>query len=251
MPDAGEWIVPEWPVARHVRAFVTTRDGGVSGGAYASLNLGGGGSTADDPAAVAENRRRVVRHLPQAPQWLQQVHGTDVVAVDAPASHAPVADAAVTRRRDVPLAVRVADCLPVFLADRAGTAVGVAHAGWRGLGAGVLERTLAALERPAAEVVAWIGPGIGADAFEVGADVHEAFTRHDPGATLHFRPDRPGKWRADLAALARRRLAACGVPLVLGGQWCTVSDSARFFSYRRDGPTGRMAAIIWLAAAAT
>jgi hypothetical protein len=247
MPDARDWIAPEWPVPPHVRAFVTTRGGGVSEGVYASLNLGGGGAPPDAPAAIAENRRRLARALPQPPVWLQQVHGTEVVTVDAARHDAPVADGAVTRARDVPLAVRIADCLPVFFADRAGTAVGVAHAGWRGLAAGVLERTLAALEREPADVVAWIGPGIGADAFEVGEDVHAAFTRDDPGAALHFRPDRPGKWRADLAALARRRLAARGVPLVLGGHVCTVRDSGRFFSYRRDGVTGRMAAVIWLA----
>jgi YfiH family protein len=245
---ARDWIVPEWPVPPHVRAFVTTRRGGVSKGAYASLNLGGGGAPPDDPAAIAQNRRLLMRALPQPPVWLHQVHGTEVVAVDAPRDDAPVADAAVTRTRDVPLAVRIADCLPVFFADRAGTAIGVAHAGWRGLAAGVLERTLAALAREPADVVAWIGPGIGADAFEVGDDVHAAFTRGDPGAAAHFQPDRPGKWRADLPALARRRLAARGVPLVLGGAWCTVRDSARFFSYRRDGTTGRMAAVIWLAA---
>jgi len=249
MPDAHDFIVPGWPVPARVRAFVTTRRGGVSAGAYASLNLGGGGTPPDDPAAIAQNRRRVVRHLPRAPAWLAQVHGVDVVTIDAPRHDTPTADAAVTRALDVPLAVRVADCLPVFLADRAGSVVAVAHAGWRGLAAGVLERTLAALERPSAEVVAWIGPGIGADAFEVGEDVHAAFTRDDPGAARHFRPDRPGKWRAYLAGLARRRLAANGVPLVLGGQWCTVRDATRFYSYRRDGTTGRMAAIIWIAAA--
>jgi len=260
MPDRSawppEWLVPDWPVDARVRAFVTTRAGGVSEGAYASLDLGGGAS-GGDVHAVMENRRRVARHLPAAPTWLQQVHGTQVLRVEAPPRHAaaspqdngalPVADAAVTQVPDVPLAVRVADCLPVFLASRDGTAVGVAHAGWRGLAAGVLEGTLGALDRAPASVVAWIGPGIGPDAFEVSDDVHAAFTGADTGSASHFRSIRAGKWLADLPALARRRLVAAGVSEVRGGKWCTVRDSARFFSYRRDGATGRMAAVIWIA----
>ena len=142
-----DWLFPDWPVDARVRAFVTTRSGGVSTGAYAALNAGGSGVPPDDPAAVAENRRRIAARLPHRPTWLDQVHGTDVIRVSAPRDDAPVADAAVTQALDVPLAVRVADCLPVFLADRAGSAVGVAHAGWRGLAAGVLERTLEALDR--------------------------------------------------------------------------------------------------------
>ena len=250
MPEARavahDWLVPDWPVAARVRAFVTTRRGGVSAGPYATLNVGGAGSPADDPGAVAENRRRVAQHLPQPPTWLHQVHGVDVVTLAAPRHDAPVADAAVTRAPGVPLAVRVADCLPVFLADRAGTVVAVAHAGWRGLAGGVLERALGALSCPPAQVVGWIGPGIGPEAFEVGGDVHAAFTRSDAGAAVHFRAGRPGKWRADLAALARRRLAACGITSVHGGAWCTLSDPGRFYSYRRDGVTGRMAAVIWI-----
>jgi len=259
MPDRAawpsDWLVPDWPVDARVRAFVTTRAGGVSRDAHATLDLGGGAS-GGDAHAVAENRRRVGRHLPAPPTWLHQVHGTDVLRVEAPPAFdaanpqdsraLPVADAAVTRVPNVPLAVCVADCLPVFFASRDGSAVGVAHAGWRGLAAGVLERTLRALDCVPSSVAAWIGPGIGPDAFEVGDDVHAAFTREDLGAASHFRRIRADKWLADLPALARRRLAAAGVTDVRGGNWCTVRDPARFFSYRRDGATGRMAAVIWI-----
>jgi len=238
--------VPEWPVAPRVRAFVTTRNGGVSRGAYASFNVGGGSADRDEPAAVTQNRRLLARHLPRPPTWLTQVHGTAVATLAAPQAAPPTADAAVTRAPAVPLAVRVADCLPVFLADRAGTVVAVAHAGWRGLASGVIEHTVEAMGSPGADIVAWLGPGIGADAFEVGEDVHRAFTRHDRTAAACFVAQRPGKWRADLAGLARLRLAACGIGAVHGGEWCTVRDPARFYSYRRDGTTGRMAAVIWI-----
>ena len=238
-----DWIVPSWPAARRVRAFVTTRNGGVSTGPYASLNLGHGG---DADAAVAENRRRVQRHLPAPPTWLRQVHGVDVRDVAAPDATAPTADAAVTRAHDVPLVVMIADCLPVFLAERNGAAVGVAHAGWRGLSAGVLERTVAALGCAPHDVAAWIGPGIGPQSFEVGRDVYDAFVARDRAASAAFAPLREGKWLADLPQLARRRLAAAGVTDVHGVDACTLRDPARFFSYRRDGASGRMGAFIWI-----
>lgn len=244
-----DWLVPRWPAAAHVRAFVTTRNGGVSRAPYASLNLGLGGADAtarDDPASVAENRRRVARHLPAPPCWLRQVHGREVATLSRAPVAAPVADAAVTRARGVPLAVLVADCLPILLADRAGRAIGIAHAGWRGLAAGVLEATVAALACAAQDVVAWLGPAIGPDAFEVGRDVLDAFVAPDPRSAASFRPLRTGKWLADLPALARRRLRACGVTDVHGGAWCTVRETQRFYSYRRDGETGRMAGFIWL-----
>lgn len=240
---ATDWIVPSWPVAARVRAFVTTRNGGVGTGAYASLNLGYGG---DADAAVAENRRRVQRHLPAPPTWLRQVHGVEVRDVAAPDATAPTADAAVTRARDVPLAVMVADCLPVLLAERHGAAVGAAHAGWRGLSAGVLERTVAAMRCAPQDIVAWIGPGIGPQAFEVGKDVYDAFVARDSAAASAFAPLREGKWLADLPQLARRRLAAAGVVDVHGVGACTLRDPARFFSYRRDGTSGRMGAFIWI-----
>ena len=243
---ATGWIVPQWPVPARVRGFVTTRDGGVSTGPYASLNLGHGG---DDPRAVDENRRRVQQHLPAAPAWLRQVHGAEVVDVAATPATAPIADAAVTRMSGTPLVVMVADCLPVMLAQRNGAAVAIAHAGWRGVSAGVLERTVAAMSCAPQDLVAWIGPGIGPQAFEVGRDVLDAFVRHDAAAAAAFAPLRAGKWLADLPRLARQRLAAAGVTDVHGGTWCTVREPARFFSYRRDRASGRMGAFIWIDAA--
>jgi YfiH family protein len=244
-----DWIVPGWSAPASVGALVTTRAGGVSEGAYASMNL----STAvgDDPEAVAENRRRLSSFLPAAPRWLAQAHGTEVVVLGTnPDRKSPVADAAVTRGRGVVCAVLVADCLPVFLADRNGTAVGIAHAGWRGLAAGVIERTVAALGDLGVRgdrLVAWLGPSIGAAAFEVGAEVREAFLAHDAGADAHFAGGAAGKWHADLRALARRRLAAYGVMTVAANDECTKTDDSRFYSWRRDHGGGRMAALVWIA----
>ncbi len=243
-----DWIVPPLPCAR-ARGLVTTRSGGVSAGEYGTMNLAR--HAGDDPDAVAENRRRLQAFLPSPPIWLEQVHGTTVAVLDgaAPAARI-VADAAVTRTRGVVVAVQTADCLPVIFADRNGTAVGIAHAGWRGLAAGVLEATVSALQTlgvKAQDVDAWIGPGIGARAFEVGPDVHAAFCAHDPAAASAFVADRPGKWKADLCALARARLAAAGVGAVAGGGFCTHDEPARFFSYRRAPLSGRMASLAWLA----
>lgn len=244
-----DWIVPDWPAPGRVRALVTTRSGGVSGGPYATMNLARRGD--DDHGALEENRRRLREHLPAAPVWLRQVHGAAVARLDCRSAEreAPEADAAVTAERGVVCAVLVADCLPVLLADRAGTAVGIAHAGWRGLAGGVVEATVAALGAlgaDARELVAWLGPAIGPGAFEVGEDVHAAFCAEDPAAAAWFAPHRPGKWRADLYGLARRRLAACGVAEVGGGGCCTYTEASRFFSYRREPRSGRMAAAVWL-----
>ena len=249
-----DWIVPQWPAPSSVQAFVTTRNGGVSQGLRASLDLGhatGHGATPEETVAIAENRRRVAAFLPAAPHWLEQVHGADVRIVharDADDAPPPRADAAVTRDADVVLAVRVADCLPVLLAAVDGSVVGVAHAGWRGLAAGVVERTIEAMEIAPSRIVAWLGPAIGKDAFEVGRDVFEAFTPDDTSARAAFARLPSGKWLADLEALARIRLARSGVTSVHGGAHCTVSDPARFYSYRRDRVTGRMGAFIWRAA---
>jgi len=246
-------IVPDWPVSPRVSALVTTRHGGVSAGRYASLNLGAasvGRPGGDTPDAVRENRRRLRAVLPADPVWLAQVHGSVVHRADGADAQAcaapPVADAAVTRTPGVVLAVLTADCLPVLLADRDGSAIAVAHAGWRGLAAGVVENALRALDVPPSRVAAWLGPAIGPGAFEVGADVRDAFVgacADDAGA---FAAKGNGKWLADLYALARARLARAGVPAVSGGGACTYRDAARFFSYRRDGATGRMAALAWL-----
>lgn len=244
MTGAG-FLVPEWPAPAGVRATVTTRAGGVSSGPWASFNLAS--HVGDDPAAVAENRRRLrtALDLPSEPSWLQQVHEHAVARLPGPLPEA--ADAAVVFGRGPVCAVLVADCLPVFLASRDGDRVGVAHAGWRGLAAGVVEATVVALGCDPARLVAWLGPAIGPRAFEVGEEVRAAFTDRDAGAAALFHPCRAGRWLADLPALARRRLMACGVASVHGGGTCTVSDAARFYSYRRDGVTGRMAALAWLA----
>ncbi len=243
-------IEPAWPVpVEGIEAFATTRTGGVSIGRFDSLNLGTGSAarpSGDDAAAVAENRRRVQALLPAPPRWLAQVHGTAVhVAQTAPAADLPVADAAVTRDRNVVLAVLTADCLPLVLADREGTVVGIAHGGWRGVAAGIVERTIAAMAIAPHRIVAWMGPAIGPTAFEVGADVRDAFVATAPDDAAAFRVGRPGKWRADLYALVRHRLARCGVHDVGGGDLCTVTEAERFFSYRRDGETGRIATFAW------
>jgi YfiH family protein len=238
----ADWIAPDWPAPRRVHAFVTTRNGGVSTGAYASLNLGT--RVGDDAAAVCENRSRVRALLPNDPKWLRQVHGTHVAQADAMEADLE-ADAAITRTPDNVCVVQVADCLPVLFCDRAGSCVGAAHAGWRGLSAGVLESAIAAMSVPADELIAWLGPAIGPNAFEVGADVRDAFAQTDPNGSA-FVALRPGKWLADLFVLARLRLAARGVTAVFGGNLCTASDAKRFFSHRRDGVSGRQAAFIWL-----
>jgi YfiH family protein len=258
--SAPALLRPDWPAPAAVCAAFTLRAGGVSGGRYASLNLAG--HVGDTPAAVAQNRRRLAAELrlPAEPLWLSQVHGTAVLAADdwvAASEHAvlpeayarqadaPQADAAVTRRTDCVLAVLVADCLPLLLARRDGSAVAVAHAGWRGLAAGVIEATIAALGAPGEELLVWLGPAIGPEHFEVGEEVREAFCRHDQRAAAAFVRNTRGRWQCDLPLLARQRLAALGVSGVHGERRCTYRESDAFYSYRRDGATGRMAALIW------
>ena len=240
-----DWIVPDWPAPPAVRAFITTRAGGVSAGPYASFNLGL--RAGDDPGAVAANRGQLRALLPQEPKWLRQVHGADVVEADA-LTDAPEADAAVARRPGTVCAVMVADCIPVLLADREGKLVAVAHAGWRGLAAGVVEKTVARMALDPARILAYLGPGIGPRAFEVGADVRDAFLARDAQSGAAFTPRAPGKWLADLFALARRQLAGAGVTSIHGGGLCTYSDAQRFYSYRRERTTGRMVALIWRSA---
>lgn len=239
-------IVPDWPLPAGVRSLVTTRNGGVSRIPFASLNLGG--HVGDDPDAVAVNRERVGALIGGNPLWLNQVHGVRVV--DAAAySHQdlpPEADAAFSRQAGVVCTVMTADCLPVLFCDDAGTVVAAAHAGWRGLLAGILEETIAAMNVPANRLLVYLGPAIGRHAFEVGDEVRSAFMAADAGSETAFQPSRPGKWLADIYRLARRRLAGQGIERVFGGSFCTVSETDRFFSYRRDGQTGRMASMIWL-----
>lgn len=247
-PDAFE--AAAWDAPAHVRAVVTTRRGGVSTGPRATLNVAA--HVGDEPAAVAENRRRVraALALPGEPLWLRQVHGTRVVAHEdaalADAPQGPEADAAVAFAPGRVLAIMTADCLPVAFTTRAGDRVGAAHAGWRGLAGGVLERTLDALRAPPSEVVAWLGPAIGPAAFEVGAEVREAFVAADESAAVAFVPNARGRWQADLYALARLRLARAGVGAVQGGGACTHADAERWFSFRRDRDAGRMAMLVWL-----
>lgn len=244
---------PQWPGVAGVRALFTLRTGGVSRSPYESFNLGD--HVGDDPEAVRRNRRQLCRDgkLPREPLWLEQVHGSQVVDADrAPAMGAapmpPQGDAAVTRQSGPVLAVLVADCLPVLLAALDGSAVAVAHAGWRGLAAGVLEATVAALAGHGA-LQAWLGPAISAARFEVGPEVREAFTARDPAAAAAFTANSRERWQCDLQALARARLAAAGVGSIWADSGCTYAEPQRFYSYRRDGITGRMAALIWLEAA--
>lgn len=237
-------ITPDWPAPRGVRAFTTTRQGGVSLSPYDSLNLGE--HVGDDPVAVAENRRRLREglHLPAEPRWLNQVHGTS--CCDAAAAHtATEADAQFADQLGVVCAVLTADCLPLLLCDAEGTRVAAVHAGWRGLLNGVIENSVKAMAA-SGEVMVWLGPAIGPDAFEVGEEVRAAFMAHDVVAATAFAPTSEGKWLADIYLLARQRLAACGISQLYGGEHCTFSDSERFYSYRRDGQTGRIASLIWL-----
>ena len=246
---APELIVPDWPAPAPVQAAFTLRPGGVSAPPFDALNPAS--HVGDEPGAVAENRLRLRRwlQLPSEPAWLGQVHGCRVadLDVDAGSGCEPPADAAVTHCAGRVCVIQVADCLPVLLCAAAGgPAIGAAHCGWRGLAAGVLEATVSALRTPPAELLAWLGPAIGQAHFEVGEDVHAAFTTGDPGAAPAFVKNARGRWQCDLYALARRRLEALGVTRVFGGGWCTYADPARFFSYRRDGRCGRMAALIWI-----
>jgi YfiH family protein len=215
------FIGPQWQAPARIRALFTTR----------AIDVPGDGLRAA---------------LPSDPVWLTQVHGNTCVDVDQVHGALPAADAAVTRTPNVVIAVRTADCLPVLLADRAGTVVGVAHAGWRGLAAGILESTIATLGVAPAGIAAWIGPAIGPQRFEVGRDVLDAHRANDASCAVHFRPLREGKWLADLAGLAKQRLARAGVTRIDGGAWCTHTDAERFHSYRREKGTGRMALVAWL-----
>lgn len=249
-------MTPEWPLPAGVRAFCSERDGGVSAAPYDTLNLGD--HVGDDPLAVAENRRRLAAGLQARPVFLKQVHGNGVLRLDAGTPDGGEADACWSRERGVACTMMVADCLPVLLADRAGTVVGAAHCGWRGLagsgGWGVLEALWRDMQPHAGspkEMLAWLGPCIGPEAFEVGPEVRAAFCDADPGAGACFRPHGTGKFLADLPALARRRLSALRFGAVHGNDgtraWCTVANPSRFFSHRRDRVSGRFAAGIWLA----
>ncbi len=242
--DGLRWITPGWPAPQGFYAASTLRSGGVSGGEYATLNMGD--HVGDDATAVATNRQRLQQALalPSAPSWLTQVHG--VACVDAADSALGCeADASCTLRPGVVCAVLTADCLPLLLCDKNGGAVAAVHAGWRGLAAGVIESTIAAMGQ-GRTLMAWLGPAIGPQRFEVGAEVRAAFVARDAEASDAFIAGEEGRWLADLYQLARIILRKQGVNDVYGGQWCTASDAEHFYSYRRDGVTGRMATLIWM-----
>ncbi|MDO9243254.1 MAG: peptidoglycan editing factor PgeF [Rhodocyclaceae bacterium] len=270
-----EFIIPDWPAPANVRALVTTRAGGISQAPWDSFNLAD--HVGDDPAAVAANRRLLRAHLPAEPAWLRQVHGTQCIDAERPGKNTE-ADASFTRAPGVVCAVLTADCLPLLLCDERGSVVAAAHAGWRGLADGVIEATVAALGVPGERLMAWLGPAIGPMNFEVGSEVRDAFLAHDAAAATAFMPGAAGKWLCNIYLLARQRLARLGVRRITsadknspprsqprlaaphlqrgqsadvglgrpGADFCTVRDAERFYSYRRDGVTGRQACLIWI-----
>lgn len=240
-------IVPDWPAPANVHALFTTRVGGFSSGVYKGLNLGS--HVQDDFDVVIKNRTALKDfiQLKQEPVWLNQVHGTEVYSAEKNVSEIPTADAAVTHVPLLPLTVMTADCLPLLFCNMNGTVVATAHAGWRGLCHGVIENTLDSMNVSQDEILVWLGPAIGPSAFEVGSDVKDAFLQCDPKAERAFQPsNQVGKYLANLYELARLRLEAKGVTHIYGGDHCTFTDCDRFYSYRRDGQTGRMAGMIWL-----
>ena len=243
MLNKADLILPDWPAPANVKSLQTTRVGGVSIASYDSLNLGG--HVGDDALKVAANRQLLSPYVPSEPLWLNQVHGTVVVNA-AITSCQPDADASFTRAPNVVCATMTADCLPVLLCDEAGTVVAAVHAGWRGLCDGVIEAAVAAMQTPPKSLMAWLGPAIGPNAFEVGIEVRAAFMLHNNDAELAFRPAADSKWLGDIYLLAKQRLHKLGVTRIYGGGLCTYTDQARFFSFRRDGATGRMASLIWL-----
>ena len=238
-----ELIRPDWPAPANVHAFATTRNGGFSKGQWSSLNLGD--HCGDDPNHVRQNHERLRTLLPGEPRWLKQVHGKKVVCWDEGIDPEPEADAVVSTQAGQVCAILTADCLPVLFCDRQGTRVAAAHAGWRGLAAGVLEATVAAMDCDPGELIAWLGPAIGPQAYEVGKDVYDSFVKVSAENTVAFNPHRD-RWLVNLYELAKIVLARTGVNQISGGQYCTYSEPDKFFSYRRDGETGRMITVIWL-----
>lgn len=246
MSSSPSFFIPDWPAPKNVRSLVTTRHGGASQGAFSSFNLGS--HVGDEPSVVAANRNGLTAMVQGTPAWLNQVHGTRVfnAANYSPDAQAPDADASFCEIVGPVCTVMTADCLPVLFCDQAGGVVAAAHAGWRGLLAGVLDETVTAMRVPGPNLLAYLGPAIGPRAFEVGDEVRSAFAAVDEAAVEAFKPSEPGKWLADIYLLARQRLAKRGVTRIYGGFLCTVSDPDRFYSYRRDGQTGRLASMIWL-----
>ncbi|SNY46578.1 conserved hypothetical protein [Arsukibacterium tuosuense] len=240
-----ELLTPAWPAPVNVKAVSSTRPGGCSVGPFHSLNLGN--HVGDDPAAVSYNRKlfQAIAKMPGQPGWLNQTHSTRCVTLSSGVTKAVNADASFSQQPGLVCTVMTADCLPLLICNQAGTEVAAVHAGWRGLCDGVIENTLKLFSHPA-NCLAWLGPAISQAAFEVGAEVRAAFMQQDPAAGRAFVAGEQGKWQADLYLLARQRLARCGVTAVYGGEHCTYQQARDFFSYRRDGQTGRMATAIWL-----
>ena len=236
-------IIPNWPAPENVRSLQTTRSGGISNAPYDSFNLGD--HVGDASLFVARNRMLLNTLLPSEPVWLEQVHATLVANADN-ANCRPQADACIARHRDAVCVVMTADCLPILLCDTRGSVVGAAHAGWKGLAAGVIEATVQAMAVAPQNLMAWLGPAISQPAFEVGAEVRALFVDATPQAATAFAPSQHNKWFADIYLLARQRLNALGITQIYGGGYCTYNDSERFFSYRRDGATGRTGTFIWL-----
>lgn len=237
-----DWLIPDWPAPQNVRACITTRSGGDSLPPFAHFNLGQ--HVGDSYKQVQANRKYLAEALGCQPTWLNQVHGDRVVSADA--TQVLTADASMSREVGLACCIMSADCLPVLFTDQNGSCVAAAHAGWRSLVAGILENTVASMQAAPQQIMAWLGPAIGVDAFEVGAEVRDAFIQQHPQTVAAFAPSRnTGRWMADIYQLARIRLAACGVQAVYGGGLCTVTDP-RFYSYRRDAVTGRFASLIWL-----
>ncbi|KQT38232.1 hypothetical protein ASG24_00810 [Methylophilus sp. Leaf414] len=237
-----EFIIPDWPAPANVKALQTTRAGGISTGSYASLNLGD--HVKDNPLHVAHNRQSLSPFLPTEPVWLQQVHGIRVIDAST-SSCLETADASFSTRKEVVCVTMTADCLPVLLCDEAGTVVAAIHAGWRSLCDGVIEAAVEVMPGEASQLMAWLGPAIGPESFEVGGEVRQQFIVHDAQAEAAFRPH-GNKWLGDLYTIARQRLQSSGITRIYGGGRCTYSEPESFFSFRRDGDTGRMATFIWL-----
>ena len=238
-------ITPEWPVPSNVKAIVTTRKGGVSENNYASFNIAQ--HVEDNPEHVLANRSKLRKLLPNEPIWLSQVHGNRMIHANANTSQNIEADAAVTNQPNVVLSIQTADCLPVLLCNQQGTVVGACHAGWRGLANDIIENTVQEMQCSSETVIAYLGPAIGPEKFEVGEEVREVFVNKHSLAASAFVQTSADKWLADIYALAKIRLSAIGVSNIYGGDFCTFSDENRFFSYRRNKQTGRLASLIWLA----
>lgn len=242
MLSRSNLITPDWPAPPNVKALQTTRRGGLSKPPFDTLNLGD--HVGDDPMSVAANRQALSSYVPSEPVWLKQVHGIQVIDAGA-AGCLPEADAAYATTHEAVCCIMTADCLPILVCDDAGTIVAAIHAGWRGLLNGVIEQTIAAMQVRPSGLMAWLGPAIGPAAFEVGDDVRDAFLQRNSETDAAFTQN-GSKWLADIYLLARQRLAGCGITRAYGGEFCTFADPQRFFSYRREGMTGRMASMIWL-----